>query len=124
MMHELEYAGMQGALGSIDANTGDLLPWLGYGPVSHERLSDDAGDARTTEIWAIAGGVNFDAKVRRESFEPIDLFMLTSAEWTRSPRAKIAAAIRARGSSSGSCGSDTALSTAGLAPKSSRSGEF
>src|SRR6266446_2962763 len=25
MMHELEYAGMQGALGSIDANTGDLL---------------------------------------------------------------------------------------------------
>lgn len=25
MMHELDYAGLQGALGSIDANTGDLM---------------------------------------------------------------------------------------------------
>ena len=75
MMHELDYAGMQGALGSIDANTGDLL--LGW-----DTDQFPTNYYLTTEImWTIlkwggigAGGVNFDAKVRRESFEPIDLF--------------------------------------------------
>ncbi|MCY2974686.1 MAG: xylose isomerase [Planctomycetota bacterium] len=75
MMHELDYAGHQGALGSIDANTGDLL--LGWDT-----------DQFPTDFYLTAqcmlailkhggigkGGVNFDAKVRRESFEPIDLF--------------------------------------------------
>ncbi len=75
MMHELEYAGCQGMLGSIDANTGDLL--LGWDT-----------DQFPTSIYLTTrcmlsimkfgglapGGVNFDAKVRRESFEPIDLF--------------------------------------------------
>jgi xylose isomerase len=37
MMHELDYAGMQGALGSIDANTGDLL--LGGTPISSRRTT-------------------------------------------------------------------------------------
>jgi xylose isomerase len=75
MMHELEVAIGAGALGSIDANTGDyligwdtdqfptsiylttqcMLPILGMGGLT-------------------TGGINFDAKVRRESFEPIDLF--------------------------------------------------
>jgi xylose isomerase len=75
MMHELEVAIGAGALGSIDANTGD--PQLGWDT-----------DQFPTSIYLTTqcmlcilgmgglttGGVNFDAKVRRESFEPIDLF--------------------------------------------------
>ena len=74
MMHELEYTGMQGALGSIDANTGDLL--LGW---DTDQFATNY--YLTTQImlsllkYGLApGGVNFDAKLRRESFEPIDLF--------------------------------------------------
>ena len=74
MMHELEYAGMQGALGGIDANTGDLL--LGW---DTDQFATDY--YLTTQIMLVLlkyglspGGVNFDAKVRRESFEPVDLF--------------------------------------------------
>ena len=75
MMHELDYAGAQGALGSIDANTGDLM--LGW-----DTDQFPTNYYLTAEImWMIlkhggigSGGVNFDAKVRRESFEPIDLF--------------------------------------------------
>ena len=74
MMHQLEYAGMQRALGSIDANTGDLL--LGW---DTDQFATNY--YLTTQImlsllkYGLApGGVNFDAKVRRESFEPIDLF--------------------------------------------------
>ena len=75
MMHELEVAIGSGALGSIDANTGD--PLLGWDT-----------DQFPTSVYLTAqcmlcilnmggfttGGVNFDAKVRRESFEPLDLF--------------------------------------------------
>jgi xylose isomerase len=45
-----------------------------------------------------AGGVNFDAKVRRESFEPIDLFHAHIGGMDAFARGlKIAAAIRAGG---------------------------
>ncbi len=75
MMHELEYARVQGALGSIDANTGDLL--LGW---DTDQFPTDI--YLTTQCMLVIlkqgglapGGVNFDAKVRRESFEPSDLF--------------------------------------------------
>ncbi len=99
MMHELDYAGAQGALGSIDANTGDLM--LGWDtdqfPTSYYL---------TAEImWMIlkhggigSGGVNFDAKVRRESFEPIDLFHAHIGGMDAFARGlKVAAAIRAEG---------------------------
>lgn len=99
MMHELDYAGHQGALGSIDANTGDLL--LGWDtdqfPTSYYL---------TAEVMLILlkygglapGGVNFDAKVRRESFEPIDLFHAHVGGMDAFARGlKIAAAIRADG---------------------------
>jgi xylose isomerase len=75
MMHELDYAGMQGALGSIDANTGDLL--LGW---DTDQFPTDYYLTTQTMLTILkyggfkTGGVNFDAKVRRESFEPIDLF--------------------------------------------------
>jgi xylose isomerase len=75
MMHELEYARIHGALGSIDANTGDLL--LGW---DTDQFPTDI--YLTTQCMLVImengglapGGVNFDAKVRRESFDPIDLF--------------------------------------------------
>ena len=99
MMHELEYAGHQGMLGSIDANTGDLM--LGWDT-----------DQFPTDIYLTTqcmlsilkhgglapGGVNFDAKVRRESFEPIDLFHAHVGGMDAFARGlKIAAAIRADG---------------------------
>ena len=99
MMHELEYAGMQGALGSIDANTGDLL--LGW-----DTDQFPTNIYLTTECMLsilkfgglAPGGVNFDAKVRRESFEPIDLFHAHVGGMDAFARGlKIAAAIRADG---------------------------
>jgi xylose isomerase len=75
MQHELEYAGLQGFLGSIDANTGD--PLVGW---DTDQFPTDI--YLTTRIMHVIlkygglapGGINFDAKVRRESFEPVDLF--------------------------------------------------
>ncbi len=99
MMHELDYAGHQGALGSIDANTGDLL--LGW-----DTDQFPTNYYLTSEIMLILlkygglgrGGVNFDAKVRRESFEPIDLFHAHIGGMDAFARGlKIAAAIRADG---------------------------
>jgi len=98
MMHDLEYAGMQGALGSIDANTGDLL--LGW-----DTDQFPTNIYLTTQIMLVLlkyglspGGVNFDAKVRRESFEPIDLFYAHIGGMDAFARGlKIAAAIRADG---------------------------
>jgi xylose isomerase len=95
MMHELEYAGMQGALGSIDANTGDLL--LGW---DTDQFPTDYYLTTQTMLvllkYGLApGGVNFDAKVRRESFEPIDLFYAHIGGMDAFARGlKIAAAIR------------------------------
>ncbi len=99
MMHELDYAGMQHLLGSIDANTGDLL--LGW-----DTDQFPTNLYLTTEIMLMLlkyggiapGGVNFDAKVRRESFEPIDLFHAHVGGMDTFARGlKIAAAIRADG---------------------------
>src|SRR6266496_2143378 len=98
MMHELEYARIQGALGSIDANTGDLL--LGW-----DTDQFPTNIYLTTQVMLMLlkyglspGGVNFDAKVRRESFEPIDLFYAHIGGMDAFARGlKIAAAIRADG---------------------------
>jgi xylose isomerase len=99
MMHELDYAGFQGALGSIDANTGDLL--LGW---DTDQFPTDLYLTTQTMLMILkhggigSGGVNFDAKVRRESFEPIDLFHAHVGGIDAFARGlKIAAAIRADG---------------------------
>jgi xylose isomerase len=73
--HELDYAGQQGFLGSLDANTGDLL--LGWD--TDQFLTNPLIAAKIMLValkygGLAPGGVNFDAKVRRESFEPVDLF--------------------------------------------------
>jgi len=99
MQHELEIAAAAGALGSIDANMGD--PLLGWDT-----------DQFPTDIYLTAfcmltilkmggfttGGTNFDAKVRRESFEPIDLFYAHIAGMDAFARGlKAAASIRKDG---------------------------
>ncbi|MCE5266878.1 MAG: xylose isomerase [Planctomycetaceae bacterium] len=97
--HELDYAGSQGFLGSVDANTGDLL--LGW---DTDQFPTDV--YLTTKVMLIVlkyggfttGGLNFDAKVRRESFEPIDLFHAHIGGMDAFAKGlKIAAAIRADG---------------------------
>lgn len=99
MQHEIEVAGSAGALGSIDANTGDTL--LGW---DTDQFPTDI--YLTTQcMYGIlkygglnTGGVNFDAKVRRESFEPIDLFYAHIGGMDAFARGlKIAAAMRADG---------------------------
>lgn len=99
MAHELEYARIQGALGSIDANTGDLL--LGW---DTDQFPTDIYLTSQVMLVIMAqgglapGGTNFDAKVRRESFEPIDLFHAHIGGMDAFARGlKIAAAIRADG---------------------------
>ncbi|NLX71591.1 MAG: xylose isomerase [Clostridiales bacterium] len=73
--HELRVASIHGMLGSIDANQGDLL--LGW---DTDEFPTDLYFT-TLAMYEIlkaggftTGGINFDAKVRRGSFEPEDLF--------------------------------------------------
>ncbi|KAI7837926.1 hypothetical protein COHA_008232 [Chlorella ohadii] len=74
-MHELETAAAYGALGSLDANTGD--PQTGWD--TDQFMTDER---ETTLIWwtllrhggIASGGLNFDAKLRRESTDLKDVF--------------------------------------------------
>lgn len=99
MQHEMEVAIAAGALGSIDANTGDML--LGW-----DTDQFPTNVYLTTEIMLsilkmggfTTGGTNFDAKVRRESFEPEDLFLAHIGGMDAFARGlKIASAIRKDG---------------------------
>jgi xylose isomerase len=99
MQHELEVAAAAGALGSIDANMGDLL--LGW---DTDQFPTDIYLTTQCMLTILkmggftTGGTNFDAKVRRESFEPIDLFYAHIAGMDAFARGlKIAAAIRRDG---------------------------
>jgi xylose isomerase len=72
--HELNFARNEGLLGSIDANQGDLL--LGW---DTDQFPTNIYDATFAMIQVLKnnglapGGLNFDAKVRRGSFEMEDL---------------------------------------------------
>ncbi|MEQ6376539.1 xylose isomerase [Bacillaceae bacterium S4-13-56] len=73
--HELRYARINGMLGSVDANQGD--PLLGW---DTDEFPTDLYST-TLAMYEIikngglgSGGLNFDAKVRRGSFEAEDLF--------------------------------------------------
>ena len=73
--HDLAFARINGLLGSVDANQGDLL--LGWD-------TDQFPTNLYVTVFAMIeilkngglhkGGLNFDAKPRRGSFEPIDIF--------------------------------------------------
>ncbi|HLP76270.1 MAG TPA: xylose isomerase [Candidatus Paceibacterota bacterium] len=99
MQHELETCGAAGALGSIDANTGDeLLGWDTDQFPTNIYLTTYTMLAILKYGGLTTGGVNFDAKVRRESFEPIDLFHAHIGGMDAFARGlKIAAAIRKDG---------------------------
>jgi xylose isomerase len=99
MMHDMIVASSAGLLGSVDANRGDLL--LGW---DTDQFPTDV--YLTTGIMLILmeqggiapGGLNFDAKVRRESFEPVDLFHAHIGGMDAFARGlKMAAKIRADG---------------------------
>ena len=73
--HDLEFAAANGILGSVDANRGDLL--IGW---DTDQFPTDLYDC-TLALGTIlraggfeTGGLNFDAKVRRQSIDPVDLF--------------------------------------------------
>jgi len=73
--HELNQSRINGALGSVDANMGD--PMLGW---DTDQFPTNIYDT-TLAMYEILldggftkGGLNFDAKVRRASFEADDLF--------------------------------------------------
>ncbi|WP_078553059.1 xylose isomerase [Bacillus alkalicellulosilyticus] len=74
--HELQVARINGMLGSVDANQGDTL--LGW---DTDEFPTDLYST-TLAMYEIikngglgSGGLNFDAKVRRGSFDPEDLFL-------------------------------------------------
>ncbi len=99
MFHELTVAANAGALGSIDANRGDELigwdtdqfPTNLYTNVEVMLIVLGMGGFTT-------GGLNFDAKRRRESHEPVDLFHAHIGGMDAFARGlKIAAAIQADG---------------------------
>ena len=74
-IHELEFAASVGLLGSVDANRGDEM--LGWDTDQFPTNLYDTTLAMLTILNAggfKTGGLNFDAHVARESFEPIDLF--------------------------------------------------
>jgi xylose isomerase len=99
MQHELEVAGAADALGSIDANTGDeLLGWDTDQFPTNIYLTTYSMLAILKYGGLTTGGVNFDAKVRRESFEPNDLFYAHIGGMDAFARGlKIASAIRQDG---------------------------
>ena len=81
--HELAIARINGMFGSIDANQGDML--LGWDTDQFPTNIYDTTLAMYETLKAggfTKGGLNFDAKVRRGSFETIDLVMLILQEWT------------------------------------------
>jgi xylose isomerase len=73
--HELEYAAINGLLGSVDANRGDYL--LGWDTDQFPTDIYEATLAMYTIVRAggfTTGGLNFDAHVRRQSINTEDLF--------------------------------------------------
>ena len=73
--HELTVASAAGKLGSVDANRGDLL--LGW---DTDQFPTDIYSTTLAMMVILkqnglgTGGLNFDAKVRRSSIDPMDLF--------------------------------------------------
>lgn len=73
--HELRVARIHGMLGSIDANQGDLLLGWDTDEFPTNLYSTTLAMYEVIKNGGLGkGGLNFDAKVRRGSFEPEDLF--------------------------------------------------
>jgi len=73
--HELRLARINGLLGSVDANQGDELLGWDTDQFPTNVYSTTLAMYEILQNGGLApGGLNFDAKARRGSFEPIDLF--------------------------------------------------
>jgi xylose isomerase len=73
--HELRTARINGVLGSIDANQGDLLLGWDTDEFPTDLYTSTLAMYEVLQNGGLGrGGVNFDAKVRRSSFEDEDLF--------------------------------------------------
>ena len=73
--HELAYAAANGVLGSVDANRGD--PQNGWDTDQFPNSVEEMSLALYEILRAGglgSGGFNFDAKLRRQSIDPVDLF--------------------------------------------------
>jgi len=73
--HELAYAAANGILGSVDINRGD--PQTGWDTDQFPNNIQDVAQALYVILKAggfTTGGLNFDAKIRRQSVDPEDLF--------------------------------------------------
>jgi xylose isomerase len=99
MEHDLTVAASCGMLGSVDANRGDQL-------IGWDTDQFPTNIYQTTQVMLVVlgmggfttGGLNFDAKRRRESHHPDDLFYAHIGGMDAFARGlKIAAAIRADG---------------------------
>jgi len=93
--HDIVFSQIYGMLGSIDANTGDMT--LGW---DTDQFCTDVGDAVRVMLPVLKqgglgkGGLNFDAKVRRESTNLEDFFIAHIGGMdTYAHALKIAAAI-------------------------------
>jgi xylose isomerase len=76
MQHEMEVAAAHGMLGSIDANRGDAQNgW------DTDQFPNDVAEVALMMLTLLeagglqGGGINFDAKLRRNSTDPEDLFL-------------------------------------------------
>src|SRR5688572_26018916 len=75
MQHEMRVARHAGVLGSVDANVGDeLLGWDTDQFPTNIYLTTQVMMEILEMGGFTTGGLNFDAKVRRQSHEPVDLF--------------------------------------------------
>ncbi|MGH8047015.1 MAG: xylose isomerase [Chthoniobacterales bacterium] len=99
MVHELRVARSAGALGSIDANQG--TPNCGW---DTDEFPDNIYLTTGVMLEVLemggftTGGLNFDAKRRRDSFEPVDLLHAHIMGMDAFARGlKVAAAVRADG---------------------------
>ncbi len=99
MQHECEVAVAAHALGSVDANTGDELVGWDMDQFPTNLYQTTAIMLSVLKMGGFTtGGLNFDAKVRRESFEPVDLFYAHIGGMDAFARGlKIASAVRADG---------------------------
>jgi xylose isomerase len=99
MLHEMTVALAANALGSVDANQGDELIGWDTDQFPTDIYLTTSIMMKVLEMGGFTtGGLNFDAKRRRESHEPADLFHAHIGGMDAFARGlKIASAIRADG---------------------------
>jgi xylose isomerase len=119
MLHEMTVAIDAGALGSVDANQGDELIGWDTDQFPTDIYLTTSIMLKVLEMGGFTtGGLNFDAKRRRESHDPEDLFHAHIGGMDAFARGlKAAAAIRADGRLAGFVEKRYATWNAGIGSK-------